>query len=361
MKSILVLSDYISATQIISFLQPLAQSISKGDMQLRLEAHSKKPKVLEGIIDSEKPSFFIMSRYTWEKGKSAARFAQKKGIPVIYHLDDDLLNVPKSLGETKFAVYNDPRLLANLRANMEAADLLYASTPALAKTLESYNLDVPIVGGDLYCSVSPEQVLEPTPSTMPTIGYMGTGGHSEDLALVLPAVEALMDELPLLRFETFGSIPPPPSFARFGDRYMHHQPVFNYIEFRQRLNSLGWWIGLAPLQDTPFNRCKADTKWVEYSAAGAATVASDLPVYHNACSDGAGILAGPTGDWVSALRRLIYDPHARQGYVANAQNKLRHVYRRENLASQLMRVFEATQSNAKHRKLNAGVVRAKAN
>jgi hypothetical protein len=352
-KNILVLSDYISATQIISFLQPLANSIATGDLRLRMEPHSTKAGVMENIISEDVPEFLIMSRYTWSKGKSLTRLARKIGAAILYHIDDNLLDVPIDLGEAKFSVYNDPKTRKNLHANMEVADLLYASTPALAKVFEGYNLDVPIVGGDLYCSVGAEQILASAPSTMPTIGYMGTGGHSADLASILPAIEFLMDELPLLRFETFGSILRPPSLGRFGSRYMHHEPVPNYVEFRQRLSSLGWWIGLAPLENTPFNCCKADTKWVEYSAAGMATVASDLLVYRKACSGDAGVLASSVDDWKSALTRLIYDHNARQNYIVNAQAKLRRMYGHNNLELQLMQVFEMARANAAQRKPNA--------
>jgi hypothetical protein len=333
--NVLVFADTIGATQIISFLQPLYSRIVEGSAKLYLEPHSKQRATAEAMIEGDHPSVVVLSRYTWAAGRILADKARKRKIPVIFHIDDDLLNVPRSLGPDKFARYNDPKRLSSLRANIEAADLLYTSTPALAQALSENGLAVPTISGDLYCTVDPYSVRVPNPSTVPTIGYMGTGGHSEDLALILPAIESLMDELPSLRFETFGTIKPPPGMTRFGDRYRHHEGVSNYIGFTEKLRSLGWWVGLAPLEDNPFNRCKADTKWVEYTLAGMATIAADLPVYHRACAGGSGVLATSAGAWKEAMRTLILDSHARHKTIFEAQRKLCKVYTHAALGLQL--------------------------
>ena len=57
-------------------------------------------------------------------------------------------------------------------------------------------------------------------------------------------------------------------------------------------------IGLCPLTDTAFNRCKSPIKWMEYAMAGAATVASPVEPY----------LHGPSmvpGDLLRTLRLLV--------------------------------------------------------
>jgi glycosyltransferase involved in cell wall biosynthesis len=342
-ERILVFADGVSATQQISFLKPLLSAASTGELSLRMEKHSKSRGFFEKTIAAEDPTVLVLSRYTWPKGKQIAQMARDRNIVTIFHIDDDLLNVPMSLGEEKYLAYNAPERLAALRDNMESCDIVYASTPALGEALRANNISKPIISGSLYCSVDPSQIATPLPSTMPTIGYMGTGGHSEDLALVLPAIIAVMDEFPELRFETFGTISPP-DLGRFSDRYVHHDPIGNYSAFVSKLCSLGWWIGLAPLVDNHFNRCKADTKWVEYSLAGMATVASNLPVYQRACADDAGILADDIVQWTNALRRLLRDADARTRQVAAAQRKLAEDYNNDTLRRQIFSVLDAARN-----------------
>src|SRR5947209_2858188 len=112
------------------------------------------------------------------------------------------------------------------------------------------------------------------------------------------------------------------------------------------LRSLGWWVGLAPLEDNSFNRCKADTKWVEYSAAGIPVVASDLPVYHGAAAGGAAVLADTAKSWNEALLTLLRRPDLRRDQVAIAQEKLRRSYTHDRVRRQVTSVFEQALASA---------------
>jgi glycosyltransferase involved in cell wall biosynthesis len=330
-----------TATQMISFGQPFDPANGTAPARISFEKHYTDPAEVEKAFASHRPDVIVLSRYTSDRGQDWIRLAHGARIPVVFHIDDDLLAVPASLGEAKFKAYNDPARLNALRTNIEESDLLYVSTAELGRRFDEYGLRTPIVAGDVYCSVSIEQIgASLPPATGPVIGYMGTSGHSADLAMIMTAIVEVMETIPELQFEVFGTIEMPSDLARFGSRVRHIAPVADYAEFLNRLRSLGWWVGLAPLEDNRFNRCKADTKWVEYSMAGMATVASDLPVYHRACADGSGVLAQSNRDWADAIRQLIYHPDLRAKTIERAQGKLRDSYTHECLRSQVMRILE---------------------
>ncbi len=329
-----------TATQMISFDQPFAGA-TDCPVRFVFETHRPDSESIGDAFAAHRPSVLILSRYTSNLGREWIALARQSGIPAIYHLDDDLLAVPASLGKSKFKAYNSPERLQALRDNIEASDLLYVSTAELAKRFDEHGIGTPIIGGDVYCAVSAEDIgALVAPATGPVIGYMGTAGHAADLAMVLPAVIELMETIPNLQFELFGTIAMPAELERFTGRVRHLPPLGSYAEFLPFLRSLGWWIGLAPLEDNVFNRCKADTKWVEYSLSGIAVVASDLPVYHRACANGAGILASGSDEWRDAVHRLLLDPDARKRMVAAAQAKLRTAYSHESLRKQVLKVFE---------------------
>jgi glycosyltransferase involved in cell wall biosynthesis len=126
----------------------------------------------------------------------------------------------------------------------------------------------------------------------------------------------------------------------FGDRYSHHAAEPDYGRFLERLSELGWWVGLAPLEDNPFNRCKADTKWVEYCWARIAVVASDLPTYHRACAEGAGLLANGLDAWERAIELLLTDSQFRDAQCTAAAQRLRKLYSRNQLARQVEDVID---------------------
>lgn len=326
-----------SATQMISFGEPFK---AQSDVCIEFEGHHPEAAAIDASFAARKPELLVLSRYTAEQGLDWISLARAARIPVIFHIDDDLLAVPPNLGEAKFKAYNKPERLSALRSNIESSDLLYVSTAELGRRFGEHKLGTPIMAGDIYCSIARQDVGELLPpASGPVVGYMGTAGHSADLAMVLPAICHVMESMSTLQFEVFGTVKMPEELGRFGRRVRHIPPVAEYRAFVARLRSLGWWVGLAPLEDNAFNRCKADTKWVEYSAAGMAVIASDLPVYHAACAGGAGVLAGPTAKWVEALKELILQPDRRAQSVEKAQAKLRESYTHDCLRAQVIRIF----------------------
>jgi hypothetical protein len=84
-------------------------------------------------------------------------------------------------------------------------------------------------------------------------------------------------------------------------------------------------IGLAPLHDTPFNRAKSDIKYLEYSAVGAATIASPVAPYQASVRHDRGILVTPNTPeaWSRAILRLVEDTRLRQKLAVNAHEWVR--------------------------------------
>jgi glycosyltransferase involved in cell wall biosynthesis len=339
---VLVVSDGkhgATATQEISFLRPF-QHGGPHEISIGIEQdHSSVAKINEAFA-SQQPDVLILSRFTSARGRDWVTLARAAGIPVIFHIDDDLLDVPESLGVAKFQAYNDPARLRALRNNIACSDLVYASTDELGRRFASRGLKPPVIAGDVYCSVDPDQIgASIGQATGPVIGYMGTSGHAADLAMILPAIQTVLDSIPELHFETFGTIRPPATLERFGSRVRHLSGVQGYSAFLKRLKSLGWWIGLAPLEDNSFNRCKADTKWVEYSLADMAVIASDLPVYHRACADGSGLVANGYEEWTAAILKLLHEPQSRLAMIESAKAKLRRDYSHDRLRTQIAEII----------------------
>ena len=76
-----------------------------------------------------------------------------------------------------------------------------------------------------------------------------------------------------------------------------------YTRFVQSLH-----IGIAPLQPTDFNRCRSDVKFLEYAAAGAVSVCSDLEPYSDKVQDRVtGMLFKDPDGLVTCLETLIED------------------------------------------------------
>jgi glycosyltransferase involved in cell wall biosynthesis len=85
-------------------------------------------------------------------------------------------------------------------------------------------------------------------------------------------------------------------------------------------------IGLAPIETSiEFSNYKSPTKWLDYSAVGAATIATDCCVHSPVMVDRAnGLLVANDADaWYDAIAALIEQPDLRARLAANARNDLR--------------------------------------
>jgi hypothetical protein len=287
-------------------------------------------------IGAFKPDIIVFCRYSGPHYEAMLAHARQNGIATIYHVDDDLLNIPKEIGEQKWKSHNHPTRLNSVRSLLNQVDLVYASTEALRERFRSNGFDRPSRSGRIYCSGAVLNRAELRPVTR--IGYMGFD-HAHDFALILPSLARYLDRHPHVTFDLFGSIPRPPELDRFGDQVRVVPPVRDYAQFLEYFASLHWDIGICPLATTPFNAVKANTKWVEYTSVGAAVIASRGTVYDGCTADGCGILADGEEEWLAALEQLT-DPVLRHATVQRAQARLEADYSVGQLRRQILGMFE---------------------
>lgn len=337
--------------------RPLASMLLSGELasDLMTEAEVGENDGASALADgglsrrlaSFAPDIIVFSRYSGPAAAELLDWAVSEGIPTVYQIDDDLLAVPRTLGERKFAYHNDPQRLETVRTLLTGVDLVYASTERLRDRLLGYYPDIPVVAGAINCS---GRIIRP-PADEPAriIGYMASTDHAPNLEMILPAVVETMDRHPQISFEFFGSIPIPTDLERFGDRVRRLPPVSDYEEFLDQFAARNWHIGLCPLTPTEFNLTKSNNKWVEYTSAGVAVVATAHMIYDECCADGCGILAADLDDWRAGLELLVTDDEARVALVERAQHKLETEYSIEQHWLQILEVFDAARARAAER------------
>ena len=355
-ERVLFVANALIPTLQLSFLKPLKDDADAGKLtwdlltgeDLRRQFAAKKTGLITGpaeqaakdwirkrVLDFA-PTTIVFCRYSDNMADFILEVARSIDVPVVFHVDDDLLNVPKEIGEAKYRMHNAPERLSAVTSLLSNADLVYCSTTPLLHRFRELAFGTPMISGTVYCAGA---VLTPAVRRPVTrIGYMGFD-HSHDLALILPALVHTMRLRPALTFELFGSIPKPAALDEFGDRVTVIPPVRVYAEFLEKFAGLNWDIGLCPLASTDFNRVKANTKWVEYTSVGAAVIATRGMAYDDCCSDGCGELCETHDDWVKALDLLTADPERRFRQVVAAQTRLERDYSDGRLRDHVHSVF----------------------
>lgn len=358
-RRILFVANSEIPTLQLSFLKPLQPLIDCGaievlllteaEMRRRMGKKVQNPDIARDWVLSEierfRPDVAIFCRYSGPLIDTMLTRLRRHDVPVIFHIDDDLLNVPIEIGAAKHAEHNKPERLETVGTLLRSADLVYCSTPPLLERFGDLGFDTGhMAAGAIYCSA---EVLAPAVERpVHKVGYMGFD-HAHDFELVVPELVRFLRQRSEIQFELFGSIPKPAELDEFGDRVVVVAPVRPYSAFLQAFASREWDIGICPLAPTDFNVVKANTKWVEYSCVGAAVIATAGMAYDDCCSDECGVLLEGALGWCDALNALCDDPVRRYRLVANAQEKIARNYSVEHLCDQVLQKIDSALNRAR--------------
>lgn len=340
--NILILTENVNATYYISFDIPLGALYKEKALNFAAASQLRVSKKGAGMWErwdrAFRPDLVIMTRYALPYGREMLDYFKTRKIPVVYHIDDNLLEIPTSLGSVVQQSQGAVEVIHERRYLLENCDMIYASTRYLADHLQALYPDQKIFTG-IYAPYMAAhiQIKKSSGKRDPVIGYMGSRGHQEDLELVVPALVRLMEDNADLRFEVFGTIKMPAALARFGNRVKSHEVNKGYTGFLTTLANLNWTIGLAPLVNDKFNLCKAPTKYIEYTAAGIPVVASDILVYNQVIPEGGALLVND--DWYTAVDSLLKAPNVRASMLKTSQAYCATTFSEKVLQDQLRRLI----------------------
>ncbi|OGO62619.1 MAG: hypothetical protein A2Z45_08695 [Chloroflexi bacterium RBG_19FT_COMBO_55_16] len=248
--------------------------------------------------------------------------ARTEGKPVVYEIDDLLLEMPEDHSTRRdYHGY----LLAMLQAIVEA-DIVTASCPALADYLRMFNPDTRVLPNYLddqtwNFRTPDENHIDDFPVV---IGYMGGETHQADLEYVCPALQNILQRFEgKVKLRFFGGKPPELLLASPFVEWI----AFNrdhYADFSQFFMQQVCDIFLAPLRDNLFNQCKSVIKYLEYSVHGIPGIYSHIPAYESIVEPGVnGLIATTMGEWETSLVELIEKPALRRQMGKNAQETVR--------------------------------------
>jgi glycosyltransferase involved in cell wall biosynthesis len=143
------------------------------------------------------------------------------------------------------------------------------------------------------------------------VGWVAGSEHRLDLERI-PIAEALRRLLeihPELRVLTVGM-----SLPLRSERY-EHIPEVDFLDLLKITSRMD--IGIAPLTDTAFNRCRSDVKPKEYASGGTPWLASPVGPYRELGEKQGGMLVGDE-DWSSAIDTLVRNPRMRKRLTKRA-------------------------------------------
>jgi len=251
---------------------------------------------------------------TWQDYYTILRL-KKHGKRVVYDLDDNIFHVPPD--NPAAAVIKRDELEA-ARAIMNICDTVTTTTETLKHQLGCPDKTIVIPNAiDLDDGYPAE--FQGSKDKFKRILWMGGGSHGLDWKLCVEAVDKVLSEREDVRLTLVGCIPDALGgfLSKSANRieFERFKYVETYVSLTKRLRAE---VALAPLRDTTFNRSKSNIKWLEYTAVGIPTVASNVIPYSNDIVNGEnGVLASSSDEWYRAILMFLDHPEkCRQVVVA---------------------------------------------
>ena len=248
----------------------------------------------------------------WEQYEQILSLARSQGTPVVYEIDDLLLEIPDIHPDQAIDFYT-PAIFPILHA-LASADLVTTTSPNLVKYLQRFNPNIFLLPNYLDSEYWKMRPYRANPVQSPVvIGYMGSDTHLPDLESILPVFIHLANRFgDRVRFRFWGCKPPEMIQQLSQTEWLPLQ-IFDYPKFAEHFTRQDVDILIAPLLDSLFNRCKSTIKLLEYSSLGVPIVSSRIAPYESIIVHGEnGLIASTLEEWESNLTQLIIDPELRE-------------------------------------------------
>ena len=244
--------------------------------------------------------------------------------PTIYELSDNIMAMHEGVGIKGW--FSDPVNLALSFQYMKLADAIQVTGFGLADQFRFINPSMVVFENQMATLGR----VGRQPSKRVILGWAGSSGHRRDIEAVIDVINQVM--------RIYSHV----DFAFMGDEAIYHTlsaalpagrsmytptgTLDDYLCFIQNLD-----IGIAPLQDNPYNRCRSDVKFLEYASRGVVSVLSSLTPYKASVQHGeTGFLYDSSQQLKAILSMLACDDDLRDRISKEAYTYVTH-YRLEEM------------------------------
>lgn len=251
----------------------------------------------------------VVQRLCTKDNYAAIQIMRKMNIKVVYDLDDNLWDVPKSNPGWKILNY----LHDGFTECAGISSVITVSTEALKvavrkhlKELRGSGIEIVVIHNAVDFNL-----FAPAPkreNEFFRVGWAGTNTHSGDVRQVFNQLPALLQANPKIQLEFVGL--PAPAIIQDHER-VRQRDFVPVGEYPSRLPSWHWDIMLAPLEDNVFNRSKSNIKILEAAAIGTPILVSDFGSYREFCSRHKELdylLCRKASDWTTKILLLASEP-----------------------------------------------------
>jgi tetratricopeptide (TPR) repeat protein len=241
----------------------------------------------------------------------------RQGLPTVYEVNDDVACLQPYNTAAGFYANPDNQIL--FRMLVQACSAVQFCTPELQRIYGRFSSKAALFPNQMLRLPAEVVPAAKSVNSRTVVGWGGSFGHLQDLAeIAQPLIDWVSRRqdvvLHLMCADKIWAL-----FDRLApDKKRLTKPagIEEYHDFVAHLD-----IGLAPVEDTGFNRCRSDVKFLEYALHGVAPVLRALVPYQRTVEHGAtGMLFHDSVEMLSMLDELVENVEYRQRIAANAKH-----------------------------------------
>lgn len=348
---ILVLCDSPSYTITkIRIELPLTDFADAACRELRLKAfdEAKSRDLLWGDV-------VVVQRGASKKSVRLIQQARELGIPIIYEIDDLLVELPDFLGHHKGYIKNQGLIEKSIRN----ATLVTVTNANLKSALSHLNnnisicpnyanpMEINMSPGDMHTGVGP-------------VNLFVAASDKVKVDFLIPALKAIQEKYK--DGVVIHCIGPIVEKIVDGGVNCTMTPILSHSEFIPFLKKHANAVGVIPLDDSKFSSCKSAVKYFDYSQAGLAVACSKVSPYLDVIDHGrTGLLSlNTTESWVDILSRLIDSRELRETLTTAAQQEISTKHSLAQTVEAWSQAFEVLAPNGQIKSLPVSALRLKA-
>lgn len=298
----------------IRLISPLSYLSGKLTLSILPESSTKIDKTAD-ICIVQRTAFD-----TPEQAKELLGNLKKASTSLIVDVDDGFIDIDESHPE-----YNEQKQrLSALSLLVDECDQLWCSTDLIAQRYSEYKNKSAVVPNSLDPNIWKNARPKKPKSNKLEIVYMGTGTHHADFKMIIPALDSAFRKAPdSFRLTIIGvskDIPKKDYITELSPSKRSDTIYPNFVKWFLKKGPFD--VGISPLVDSKFNRLKSDIKVLDYLAAGALPLVSDLEPYSSKELDGFIVRAKNKGsEWTSAILELAEKKQATNAVGNQAEGR----------------------------------------
>ncbi len=322
---ILIIAKYPEGpSTLVGLRHSLNQLQVEGKCIYSIQGLTVKEEMIQGV------DCLLFSRVVDGKLLPLMECALKLHKQVFYYLDDQLFDMPQHIAGANY--YRAAETQEALEQFIAKATAVITCNEWLKQAYEKrFKRNCFVIKPTIEI---PEPAIKRDKQGKLTIGFAGNIDYKDSLEqLKTPFIELYKKYKGKIEFEIFG---PAVSYVDAIDA-IYYPPTY-YELYERILQRRQWDIGIAFLEDIPFNNLKYYNKYLEYARFKITGVYSNIPLYRRVITEGVnGLLAQNTEeDWYNQLEKLIIKEELRKQITLKSYDALQEQF----LASRGARDFE---------------------